>query len=1462
MKSFLRYKPPFENCLQAKLRQLIRKTTLAFLFFLCAVLSFAQTANFTASVTSACSPLIVNFQDQSTGNPTSWFWDFGNGATATLQNPSTTYFTPGIYTVKLTVTNAQGSNTLTRTQYITIYGKPSVNFAVSDSAGCFPLRSQFTDLSGASSGTINSSWLWDFGDGTQSTQKNPLHVYTTSGNYTVNVKVTNDKGCYAVLTKPSYIQVSPGVTSDFSNTQPTACKPPFAIGFTNSSTGPGTLTWLWDFGDGQTSTLQNPVHTYTTTGNFTITLVTTSSGGCSDTLRKTNALNIQNINTKFVVPDSICTNDNISFSNASTPAPVSSLWNFGDGTTSTSSNPIKSYSSAGIYNVTLYNTYSYCTDSFSKKIKILSRPVANFTANTVFKCQPDLNVNFTDQSSNAVSWLWNFGDSTSSTQQNPSHIYTKYGSFDVQLIVTNASGCADTLTKKAYVKIIRPVISFSSLPVEGCVPYTINPTANISTLDAVTSYLWNFGDGTPTSNSSNPSHTYVAQGTYTVSLTITTSSGCTETYSLGSAVTVGRVPIINFSATPNPVCALQPIQFTDLSNEGDQWLWDFGDGGTSIVKNPVHQYGDTGMLNVTLTVTNNGCKSSKTIDSFVTIKPPIAKFGFLTDCSDRLKFSFLDSSIADTKRLWDFGDGTTDTNRNPVHIFTAYTTYTVSLTVWNDTCSNTITKQIKVINEAPDFVANPTPACRPSTVYFTANKINTNNIVNYNWDFGDGTNINSTSNSVSEFYSNSGSYTITLITTDIYGCKSTLTKTNYVRITGPVANFNANNISGCKGLTTTFNDLSTGDGVSKIVKWKWDFGDGTIQTFNSSPFLHTYKNAGTYSVKLIVTDAGGCVDSVSIPNYITTTDPKALFVSVDTLSCPGATVQFTNQSNAINFTNEWSFGDGNTSVVNSPSNIYTATGLYTVKLKITDQYGCSDSLIKPNYIKVSKPVASYTVNDSVSSCTPFEVDFTNTSQYYTSSLWNLSGGMSTTQNPVQFYNTPGIYPIQLIVTSPGGCKDTAYGSVHVYDTVGSKVTYTPLQGCKPLGVALNVFSKGPMTFTWDFGDGVLITNDSTKLNHLYYFFGNFVPKVIMTDPAGCIIPISGIDTIRIKGATVKFGLDKKFFCDSGLVNFIDSTTFNDSLTVYNWNFGDGTTSNLQNPSHYYNTPGFYTPSLNVQTQNACVDTFRIVNGIKIVQSPLISIAGDSVICANDSINHLGIFERFDTSAVQWSWRFPNGNSSDLQNPVSQQYTVAGSFVVNTIVTNSSGCKDTATKNILVNPLPFIKMPATIMMQAGFPITIPATYSSNVTNWSWVPSSTLSCSNCPQPVASPKFNTTYAVSVIDSNSCKNTSSVQVIVFCNNNNVFIPNTFSPNADGSNDVFYVRGKGLERVKSLRIFNRWGQIVFEAQNFPVNDPAYGWNGKFRGNKPVPDVYVYQVEVFCDNSQVVQFAGNVALIQ
>ena len=1425
-------------------------------------------ANFTASPLAGCAPLVVQFQDLSSGTPTSWSWDFGNGNTSAKQNPAATYLVSGSYTVTLTVKNANGTNTLTRTQYITVYEAPTINFIASQTTGCFPLNVQFTDNSNPGAGNTNAGWFWDFGDGTISTEQNPLHTYTTAGSFAITVKVTNDKSCWRVVTFPNSITTNPGITADFTNTLPAVCRPPAAVTFTNTSTGPGVLSYLWDFGDGSTSNAISPAHTYTATGLYNVSVTVTNDNGCTDSVVKNNLIPVGQYNPSFTKPDSICINIPVTFTNTSVPVPSAQTWDFGDGTTSTAVNPVKTYTAAGTYPVKLYTTYGSCSDSVSNTIVILDKPVAAFTAPSVAACQAPLTVNFQDQSTNAATWQWSFGDGTTSTDQNPVHTYNDYGTYDVKLIVSSGFGCADSIIKTAFVKIINPQIAIPSLPAAGCIPFTINPVPTITTADAVTSYLWDFGDGA-TSTLQNPTHTYPTQGTYTVRLIITTSTGCTDTLLINNAVRVGSLPTANFSAAPIPVCASDPVQFTDLSTTADAWLWDFGDGTTSGAQNPTHTYLTTGAFDITLTVTNNGCPATIAKPGYITVRPPITKFDIVPHCNQRLEFTFNDQSLGPvTSWLWDFGDGTTATVQNPVHDFPALGDYTVTLTTTTvfgpgDQCSYTLSKTVHAIDENPDFSVSPNPGCKGSPISFAATAGNIANITSYAWDFGDGTTLTSNGPSTSHVYLNSGTFSIRLVTTDLNGCTDTILKNNFVRINGPKASFSATNAMGCKGLNVVFNDLSTNDGINAITNWQWDFGDGTVQNYTAGPFQHVYVNEGTYTVKLKITDASGCADSLSLPNLVTATDPVPGFTSTDTLTCPGATVNFINTSAAVNFTSIWDFGDGTTSLIASPTHAYAAPGVYTVKLNITDQYGCPDSIIKTSFVKVDQPVAAFTVNDSISSCTPFEVKFKNSSTYFTSVLWKFGDGSISLEpdSATHYYGQAGTFQSSLIVTSPGGCTDTAYHTIAVYDTVGSFINYTPLGGCSPQPVAFTAFTPGPVNYLWDFGDGNTDTTTTPAANHIYNSFGDYVPVVIMQDPSGCLIPVSGIDTIHITGSTSKFGVNTNLLCDSGYVNFIDSTTFNDPITNWNWNFGDGTTSTVQNPVHNYVSPGLYTVSLNTITQAGCSSTATLPDLIKVVLSPDITITGDSIACVFSSMTQQGVILRADTSAINWSWNFPNGNTSSAQNPPANIYTTPGNFSITAIATNSSGCSDTAIKNIIVNPLPASDMPGTITVMAGNSLTIPATYSPNTATWNWTPTNGLSCTACAQPVVTPRFNTTYTVSFVDSNGCRNTDTINVVVVCTDGNIFIPNTFSPNRDGSNDIFYPRGKGIDRIQVLRIFNRWGEIVFEKSNFPVNDAGYGWDGSYKGKEPQPGVYVYQVELYCINGDLIKFTGNVALI-
>ena len=334
----------------------------------------------------------------------------------------------------------------------------------------------------------------------------------------------------------------------------------------------------------------------------------------------------------------------------------------------------------------------------------------------------------------------------------------------------------------------------------------------------------------------------------------------------------------------------------------------------------------------------------------------------------------------------------------------------------------------------------------------------------------------------------------------------------------------------------------------------------------------------------------------------------------------------------------------------------------------------------------------------------------------------------------------------------------------------------------------HVSTPGPVTYLWDLNDGNTLTTTDSNLVYNYILPGQFLPKVILEDQTGCQIPVTGIDTITVTKSDVNFGADRNLLCDGGLVNFTDSSTSNGIITNWRWDFGDGGTSLLQNPSHLYTNTGFYTVRLIVTTANGCNDTIIKNKFIKIVASPVVDIAGNSPTCFRNNVALYGVVLVPDTSAIKWLWSFGNGKTSVSQYPLPQKYDSAGTYPLQLIVTNSSGCADTVVQTVLINPLPIINAGIDKTILVGSAATINPT-GSPVVDYLWTPSTGLSCTACYNTIAAPKNTTTYTIRVTDANGCVNKDDINIIVVCNDKNVFIPNTFSPNNDGINDRFYPR-------------------------------------------------------------------------
>jgi gliding motility-associated-like protein len=1577
---------------------------------------FAQaqpSANFNANTVSGCAPLVVSFHDLSAGNPTQWRWDLGNGTISFLQHPSVTYFNPGIYNIKLVVQNANGTDSIIKNAYIQIFASPTVDFTGNPLTGCYPLPVQFNDLSTAGNGTVNS-WQWDFGDGNSSTLQHPSHVYSAAGNYNVSLRVGNSSGCFTTVSRSQYVHINEGVHAAFTHSAPNSCTPPVDISFQNQSTGTGVLGYEWDFGDGGSSTQANPVHQYTIAGNFSVRLIVTNSTGCKDTLLVPSAINIGTVQAGFTVPDTICENQPFLFQNSSVPTPVSATWTFGDGTSSTAIHPLKTFATAGVYTVKLVSNFGACVDSTERNITVLARPHAAFQADDTASCSAPFTVNFINNSTGGVGYEWNFGDGNTSNAISPAHTYLQTGQYTVRLVVTNANGCTDTLIRSQYILVQLPVVTINNLPQQGCAPLSWTFGATVNSIEPVTSYQWDFGDG-QTGTAANPTHVFAA-GNYTIRLIITTANGCTDTVTVQNGIRAGIKPVANFTATPRDVCARFPVNFTDLSTGTiTQWLWNFGDGGTSAIHNPSHVYEDTGFFTIQLIVFNNGCADTLQYVNYVHISPPIASFTPSFDCSNPFQYTFNDASIGADEWNWNFGDGYTSTAQSPVHTYASTGMYHVSLLVRNHLtgCDYETSHDIQIVSEQADFDVSSREVCRNTALTFNAINSDPTHISAYDWNFGDGSTGNG--RSVAHVYTVSGNYPVTLIITDISGCKDTLTQQTYIRVNGPVANFGSSTPGSCLLSNIQFTDSSHTDGTHPIVSWIWNYGDGNIETLSSGPFQHTYSTAGLFNVSLTVTDNAGCTDNIIRNSLLTISHPQALFSSIDTNTCPNKIVHFINSSLGPSLSYHWDFGDGTSSTQAQPTHIYNSDGLYTIRLRIVDQYGCSDSLTKQDYINVTTPVASFTVSDSVSSCPPLIVQFNNTSQHYSSFDWDFGDGShSQVAAPSHFYAIPGTYIARLTVTGPGGCTSIKRQTITVRGPYGS-FTYGALSGCKPLQVNFRASTQNRSSFIWDFNDGTTITTNDSIISHTYTIAGIYVPKMILKDVASCMVPITGPDTIVVNGITAAFDLDTHLLCDNGAVQFSNRTVSNDAITGYSWDFGDGTSSAQANPTHVYNAVGTYYPKLRAFTASGCRDSITSLVPVRVVKKPDTYITRSPDGCIPLTVTYNGRLNNPDTSAIQWAWDFGNGKTSNLQNPLAELYDASGNFPVKLYAVNSSGCRDTAQVNINVFPLPNVYAGLDSIVCKGRGISIHAT---GAATYSWSPSTGLSCNNCPSPVANPdsaktyivtgrslqgcfkkdtvniavqypftmnrtindticvgspvhlsasgadeyawspvdgisnpssasitaypkqttiyrvigrdkhhcfadtalvpvkvypiptveagadatinvgqtidlvpqlsadvsnviwsptgsifrsnypgitvkpRETTRYTVEVTNPGGCRSTDALTVYVICNGANVFIPNTFSPNGDGANDVFYPRGTGLFSIKALKVFNRWGELVYHKNDFQANDERAGWDGRYKNAPQNPDVYVYIMEILCDNNTVLTYKGNIALIK
>ncbi len=643
----------------------------------------------------------------------------------------------------------------------TVTSEWSVDFSASPLEGYPPVCARFT-LDGPL-----GDYLWDFGDGTTSNARSPVHCYQKAGSYWVKLQYSIGQ-MTGEVNKGDYIRVKdPANLVDYT-ADPVNGTVPLTVQF--ELTGNPTDI-LWDFDDGEESSDSNPTHQYLHPGFYSPTL-TYCAGGTCDKISKYNFIQVVSgeevnftaeklegvapLSTKFLVTG---------------PAETFS-WDFGDGTTSYEKDPGHFFDKPGIYTVTL--TYSIADASYTLTktdyIHATSKYAPDFDGSPRQGIAPlcvDLDMINTPQS-----WLWMFGDDTTSPEAHGSHCYGFSGSYDVGLHYCYNGYCSDVI-KPGFVTVDSPRIFSDRGEDEATVRFRSDAGEGLR-------YIWDFGDSA-TSESAAPTHRYDEPGEYNVTLSVLGTCGCTATTS--AVVSVSPKQLIDFSATPLEGCAPHSVQFSTAppTSLAERYKWDFGDGETSTENSPFHTYQFAGTYTVTLEKEFPDRMENVTKPEYIHVNEvPHPSFSMNpTSGVAPATITFIDTTTGyESKRSWDFGDGVTGTEAREEHQFTDEGVFNVSLTVWGKgDCHKTVLQDVRIASQE-EVKYDLTGLPRRGTVPLSTSFKITGSPYQWSIDFGDGSQPTSEQNPF-HTYGAPGVYSPKLHVCDADGCDD-IVKRDYV----------------------------------------------------------------------------------------------------------------------------------------------------------------------------------------------------------------------------------------------------------------------------------------------------------------------------------------------------------------------------------------------------------------------------------------------------------------------------------------------------------------------------------------------------------------------------------------------------------------------------------------------------------------------------------------------------------
>lgn len=1433
---------------------------------LSSIITTAQTVN----KTQGCAPLTnVNFSSPTPGN-----WNFGNGSSAINQtNATANYGTPGTYTATFTQGGVQ-----VWSETITVFGNPSPIFSPTNTNGCAPFTTTFNNTSVGGGGSAITNYQWAFGDGGTSIAQNPSYTYTLVGTYDVSLTVTDANGCDSATTLLDLITVGTPPNASFTTTPSPAnsCSAPFLVTInntsTNSSGGTSNLDYLWDFGNGETSILRNPNPiNYTQNGTYTIRLTVSQAGSCSIEFTRTVVIGSPIAN--FTAPDTVCLGSTRTLTNTSLGASTYQ-WTIA-GTNYSNVNPTHTFNTPGLQQIRLVaNSNLGCSGDTIKNI-FVDAVTVDFTRTPSYLCDEPYCIQYNSNvSPNVTQYIWNFDNIDNNSFPNPQFCYpidtSEYYIHNRQirtttLTVRNPRGCT---AQRTYNDTIYPLTAFFIPDVhEGCAPLTVNFNDSSRSRDNIINWNYNFGDGN-TSNKENPTHTFTNPGEYLVYLSVQNSVGCQDT-SYPVLIKVGApIGSLNFNISPTTVCIGDTVTFTDINNNPNiEFVYFDVEGMQSKgCKNGTEQYfiptNSIGTKDVTYKVNYNGCVSENTLTDALTINGSVSEFHYIGNCSSPLDYSFVPHIQGASSWQWNFGDGNLSGNLNSgdtiTHTYGNTGDYTISLTTQSAGCPNQIFTQNIKVREIQAIITPPGVVC--ADVDYEINAINSVDAESdcnaaYFWDKGPKTPITVTGSPFTTFnFADTGNILIRLIAKDINGCKDTATLS--VRVTDVDASIEADKITGCMPLTVNLNDTSKSN--FPITSFTWQVGNNIISNRDTAKLVLTNVTVPNTTVRLFVQDSLGCRDTTQI--IIQPILPDTSFTANILNRCAEDSILFTPSNNASLNNFAWNFGDKSPIRNGRPiRHAYAAGGIYSVTLTVTDTNGCTGTRTRNNYITVQDyPQAGFStsLNNTFTACYPANVQFTDTSISLTNSTrsWNLGTGGAVVANPTvgTTYNAPGIYNTSLIRTTSFGCRDTASIDINIIGPVAT-IEIDKNNLCVGETITLNIKdSSNVSSFAWDFGDGTNTINID-PVSHRYSAYpdgGSTIVQLIMyTKDSVCSATTN--QAINIREVEARFTVSDSILCISNPLTITNNSLGAD---ITSWTFSDlgGSSDFNPDPLNFLNT-GPYSIQLIVQNSTfGCIDTMIKIG--EIVNNPIINNINNTDICRNDSV----LYNVSGANSYIWEPALFASNATSsityLFPDVSTTFTLTA--------TDINGCVTVVNPTVsVIQPLNTIFAEDTCVV-VGDEFSIGQDLGPNYSYlWSGSNTSWINCLNCPvienARITKELGDIDLTLTYTDSLNCFNNTIEYQICILPSYTVSLPDGFSPDGDNINDVIKVRGHGIKELLEFKIYNRWGELVYEG-----NDINQGWDGVYKNERQGVETFVYQVTVLYLNDKTESKSGSFTIIR